>query len=40
MQYLIVSVSSNGDPINCNCPGTYENTGMIHPKRRRWRRRR
>ena len=24
LQYLIVSTSSNGDPLNCNCPGTYE----------------
>ena len=23
LQYLIVSVSSMGDPISCNCPGTY-----------------
>ena len=31
MQYLIVSTNFNGDPINCNCPGTYENTAAIHP---------
>jgi hypothetical protein len=31
-QYLIVSTSSNGDPINCNCPGTYEATDIIHPQ--------
>ena len=30
-QYLILSTSSNGDPVNCNCPGTYENTALIHP---------
>ena len=30
-QFLILSTSSNGDPINCNCPGTYENTALIHP---------
>ncbi|HVZ86536.1 MAG TPA: hypothetical protein VHG72_06190 [Polyangia bacterium] len=30
-QYLIISTSSNGDPVNCNCPGTYENTSIIHP---------
>ena len=30
-QYLILSTSSNGDPVNCNCPGTYENTSLIHP---------
>ena len=24
LQYLIVSTNFNGDPINCNCPGTYE----------------
>ena len=32
LQYLIVSTSSNGDPINCNCPGTYEKTDIIHPQ--------
>ena len=31
MQYLIMSTSSTGDPINCNCPGTYEATDIIHP---------
>jgi len=31
LQYLIVSTSSNGDPLNCNCPGTYENTAVVHP---------
>ena len=30
-QYLILSTSSNGDPVNCNCPGTYENTSLVHP---------
>src|SRR5260221_1283397 len=32
MQYLILSTSSMGDPINCNCPGTYEKTDIIHPQ--------
>jgi hypothetical protein len=32
LQYLILSTSSNGDPINCNCPGTYEKTDIIHPQ--------
>jgi hypothetical protein len=32
LQYLIVSVSSNGDPMSCNAPGTYENTAAIHPQ--------
>jgi hypothetical protein len=32
LQYLIVSTSSNGDPMNCNCPGTYEATDIIHPQ--------
>lgn len=34
MQYLIVSVSSMGDPIGCNCPGTYEGeaAAAIHPE--------
>ena len=30
LQYLIVSASSAGDPINCNCPGTYGGDA-IHP---------
>jgi hypothetical protein len=34
LQYLIVSVSSMGDPISCNCPGTYEGpaAAVIHPQ--------
>jgi hypothetical protein len=32
MQFLIVSTSFNGDPLNCNCPGTYEMTDAIHPQ--------
>lgn len=32
LQYLIVSASSMGDPINCNCPGTYEAPEIIHPQ--------
>jgi len=34
LQYLIVSVSSMGDPIGCNCPGTYEGdaAAAIHPE--------
>ncbi|HWA78104.1 MAG TPA: DUF1501 domain-containing protein [Polyangiaceae bacterium] len=31
MQYLIVSSSSSGDPLNCNVPGTYEAPEIIHP---------
>ena len=31
LQYLIVSTSSAGDPINCNVPGTYEAPAIIHP---------
>lgn len=31
-QYLIVSASSAGDPIGCNCPGTYEDERAIHPE--------
>jgi Protein of unknown function (DUF1501) len=30
-QFLIVSVASAGDPMNCNCPGTY-GTAAIHPE--------
>ena len=32
MQYLILSASSNGDPLNCNVPGTYEAPEIIHPE--------
>ena len=31
LQYLILSASSMGDPLNCNCPGTYEATDIVHP---------
>src|SRR5947207_5044597 len=31
LQYLVLSVSSNGDPLNCNVPGTYEATDIVHP---------
>jgi hypothetical protein len=31
LQYLVVAASSNGDPINCNCPGTYEDATAVHP---------
>ena len=31
LQYLILSVSSNGDPLNCNVPGTYEQPAIVHP---------
>ena len=31
LQYLILSASSNGDPLNCNVPGTYEAADVIHP---------
>ena len=31
MQYLIMSTSSSGDPLNCNVPGTYEAPEIIHP---------
>ena len=30
-QFLIVSANFNGDPINCNCPGTYEDPAAVHP---------
>jgi hypothetical protein len=32
MQYLVISTSSNGDPLNCNAPGTYEAPEIIHPQ--------
>ena len=31
LQYLIMSVSSAGDPMNCNVPGTYDATAIVHP---------
>jgi hypothetical protein len=31
LQYLIMSTSSSGDPMNCNVPGTYEAAPIIHP---------
>ena len=32
LQYLILSASSAGDPLNCNVPGTYEAPEIIHPQ--------
>jgi hypothetical protein len=34
LQYLIVSASSAGDPMSCNCPGTYDGAAAaaIHPE--------
>lgn len=29
-QFLILSISQNGDPINANAPGCYEDAGVIH----------
>ena len=31
VQFLVVSASSAGDSISCNCPGTYTNSTIIHP---------
>ena len=30
-QFLVVSASSAGCPINCNVPGTYDIPALIHP---------
>ncbi|RYF03351.1 MAG: hypothetical protein EOO40_12315, partial [Deltaproteobacteria bacterium] len=30
-QYLILSTSGQGDPINCNAPGTYADSNIVHP---------
>lgn len=30
-QYLLMSASDAGDPINCNVPGTYESSEIAHP---------
>jgi hypothetical protein len=29
-QYLIISTSSAGDPLNANVPGTYDDPGIVH----------
>src|SRR3954451_7155807 len=29
-QYLIISTSSQGDPLNCNAPGTYDFPDIAH----------
>ena len=28
---LILCSSSNGDPVNANCPGSYEHAAIVHP---------
>src|SRR5665213_952181 len=30
-QYLILSTSGDGDPLNCNVPGTYLDPNIVHP---------
>ncbi len=30
-QFLVLSASSAGDSISCNCPGTYTSSAIIHP---------
>jgi hypothetical protein len=30
-QFLILSVSGDGDPLNANAPGTYGDPGIVHP---------
>jgi hypothetical protein len=30
-QFLVMSCSSAGDSISCNCPGTYTSTTVVHP---------
>jgi hypothetical protein len=30
-QFLVLSASSAGDSISCNCPGTYTSTTIVHP---------
>lgn len=32
-QFLVVSASSAGCPLNCNIPGTYDHPAIIHPAR-------
>jgi hypothetical protein len=31
-RFIIMHTSGNGDPINANCPGTYEDTKISHPQ--------
>jgi hypothetical protein len=31
-QYIILSTSAEGDPVNCNVPGTYLHPGIVHPQ--------
>src|ERR1700722_20846221 len=30
-RYVIFATSGNGDPINANVPGTYEDSKIVHP---------
>ncbi len=30
-QFLILSASSDGDPVNANVPGAYDDSGVLHP---------
>ncbi|HMJ10132.1 MAG TPA: DUF1501 domain-containing protein [Polyangiaceae bacterium] len=30
-RFLILCSSNAGDPVNANCPGTYEHAGIVHP---------
>ena len=30
-QYLIISTTASGDPLDCNVPGTYDDPGILHP---------
>lgn len=31
-QFLILAASDRGDPVNANCPGTYDHDGISHPE--------
>lgn len=31
-QFVILSTSGHGDPVNCNAPGMYEDASILHPK--------
>jgi hypothetical protein len=31
-QFVIFNTSGDGDPINCNCPGSYGISGIVHPQ--------
>lgn len=31
LSFLLLAASDRGDPVNCNCPGSYDHPGIVHP---------